>query len=119
MELAQGRQLELLSLYRKAVVSGFTDVERALISVRDSAERERLQQQVVDASRRAFNIADTRLREGTVDLVTVLITQQALFTAEENRVTARLARLQAVLSLYQALGGSWLPKPDVRVTTPQ
>jgi outer membrane protein, multidrug efflux system len=119
LELAQGRQLEALSLYRQAVLSGFTDVERALISVQDSAQRERLQQQVVDASRRAFSIAETRLREGTVDLVTVLITQQALFTAEENRVTARLARLQAVLSLYQALGGSWLPKPDVRVTTPQ
>jgi NodT family efflux transporter outer membrane factor (OMF) lipoprotein len=119
LERAQGQQLESLSLYRKAVVSGFTDVERALISVRDSAERERLQQQVVDASRRAFSIADTRLREGTVDLVTVLITQQALFAAEENRVTARLARLQAALSLYQALGGSWLPKADVRVTTPQ
>jgi outer membrane protein, multidrug efflux system len=119
LEQAQGQQLESLSLYRKAVVSAFTDVERALISVQDSAQRERLQQQVVDASRRAFQIADTRLREGTVDLVTVLITQQALFTAEENRVTARLARLQAVLSLYQALGGSWLPKPDVRVTTQQ
>jgi multidrug efflux system outer membrane protein len=119
LEQAQGRQLELLSLYRRAVVSGFTDVERALIAVQDSAQRERLQQQVVDASRRAFNIAETRLREGTVDLVTVLITQQALFTAEDNRVAARLARLQAVLSLYQALGGSWLPKPEVRVTTQQ
>jgi NodT family efflux transporter outer membrane factor (OMF) lipoprotein len=119
LEQAQGRQMELLNLYRKAVVSGFTDVEKALISVKDSAERERLQQQVVDASRRAFQIAEIRLREGTVDLVTVLVTQQALFTAEENRVTARLARLQAVLSLYQALGGSWLPKPDARVTAPQ
>jgi len=119
LELSQGRQMELLNLYRKAVVSGFTDVEKALISVKDAAERERLQQQVVDASRRAFDIAETRLREGTVDLITVLVTQQALFTAEDNRVTARLARLQAVLALYQALGGSWLPKPDVRVTAPQ
>jgi multidrug efflux system outer membrane protein len=120
LELAQGRQLESLSLYRKAVVSGFTDVEQALIAVQDSAQAERLQQQVVDSSRRAFNIAETRLREGTVDLVTVLITQQALFTAEDNRVTARLARLQAALTLYQALGGSWLPKPpDARVITRQ
>ncbi len=118
LELAQGRRMEVLNLYRRAVISGFTDVERALISVADSAERERLQQQVVEASRRAFEIAETRLREGTVDLVTVLITQQALFTAEENRVTARLARLQAVLSLYQALGGSWLPRPaEGQVTT--
>jgi len=110
LEQAQGRRVELLHIYRRAVVSGFTDVERALISVADSAERERLQQQAVEAARRAFSLAETQLREGKADLVTVLITQQALFTAEENRVTARLARLQAVLSLYQALGGSWLPK---------
>jgi multidrug efflux system outer membrane protein len=119
LELAQGQQLESLSLYRRTVVSAFTDVERALIAIQESAERERLQQQVVDSSRRAFEIGETRLREGTIDLVTLLVTQQALFTAEENRVTARLARLQAILSLYQALGGSWLPKPDARVTTQQ
>jgi NodT family efflux transporter outer membrane factor (OMF) lipoprotein len=110
LEQAQGHRLELLQTYRKAVVSGFTDVEKALISIKEDADRERLQQEVVDASRRAFQIAETRLREGTVDLVTVLITQQALFTAEENRVIARLARLQAILSLYQALGGGWLPR---------
>jgi outer membrane protein TolC len=120
LEQAKGRQIEALNLYRKAVVSGFTDVENALISVVETAERERRQAEVVAASRRAFEIAETRLREGTVDLVTVLVTQQALFTAEENRVGARLARLQAVLSLFQALGGSWLPPPaEVRVNTAQ
>src|SRR6185503_17196129 len=110
LELEQGRRMEALSLYRRAVISGFTDVEQALISVTDGAQRERLQQQVVESSRRAFDIAETRLREGTVDLVVVLVTQQALFTAEENRVTARLDRLQAALSLYQALGGGWMPQ---------
>jgi NodT family efflux transporter outer membrane factor (OMF) lipoprotein len=109
LEQARGRQLELLSNYRKSIISGFTDVERALIAIAENAELERLQQQVVTASRQAFNIAESRLREGTVDLTTVLITQQALFNAQDNQVVARLARLQAVLSLYQALGGSWMP----------
>jgi NodT family efflux transporter outer membrane factor (OMF) lipoprotein len=109
LEQAKGRQIELLSDYRKSIVSGFADVERALIAIADNAELERLQQQVVTASRQAFNIAESRLREGTVDLTTVLITQQALFNAQDNQVVARLARLQAVLSLYQALGGSWMP----------
>jgi NodT family efflux transporter outer membrane factor (OMF) lipoprotein len=109
LEQARGRQLELLSNYRKSIISGFTDVERALIAIAENAELERLQQQVVTASRQAFNIAESRLREGTVDLTTVLITQQALFAAQDNQVVARLARLQAVLSLYQALGGSWMP----------
>jgi outer membrane protein, multidrug efflux system len=111
LEQAQGRQLELLSAYRKSIVSGFNDVEQALIAIADNAELERLQRQVVTASRQAFNIAETRLREGTVDLTTVLITQQALFQAQDTQVVVRLARLQAALSLYQALGGSWMP-PD-------
>jgi outer membrane protein TolC len=62
------------------------------------------------SSRRAFELAETRLREGVIDLVTVLQTQQTLFVAEDNLVIARLARLQAVLSLFQALGGGWLPR---------
>jgi outer membrane protein, multidrug efflux system len=85
-------------------------VEIALIAIADSLERERLQQIVVNGSREAFRLAETRLREGTVDLVTVLQTQQTLFTAEDNYSLARLARLQAVLSLFQALGGSWMPR---------
>ena len=62
-------------------------------------------------TRRAFEIYETRLREGTVDLVTVLQTQQTLFQAEDALAQVRLARLQAVISLFQALGGGWLPKP--------
>jgi outer membrane protein TolC len=68
--------------------------------------RARLQNLVVTSSREAFRLAETRLREGTV---TVLQTQQTVFTAEDQQVVARLARLQAVLSLFQALGGAWLP----------
>jgi len=111
LDLAKGRQDELLQAYRKAVISGFTDVENALAAIQQNTIRERLQQDVVTASRRAFEISETRLREGTVDLVTVLQTQQSLFQAEDALAQVRLARLQAIVSLFQALGGGWLPKP--------
>jgi NodT family efflux transporter outer membrane factor (OMF) lipoprotein len=111
LEAAKGRQLELLGTYRKTIVFAFADVERALIAVADTAEQERLQRQVVASSQLAFNIAEQRLREGTVDLTTVLVAQQALFNAQDNLVDVRLLRLQATLTLFQALGGSWLPPP--------
>jgi len=113
LDLQQGHQDELLNAYRKAVVSGFSDVETALSNIRLSAERERLQRAVVTSSRQAFDVSEQRFREGTLDLVTVLQTQQTLFTAEDALVQARLAYFQAVLSLYQALGGGWLPKPPM------
>ena len=79
LDLQKGKQDELLQTYRKAVISGFADVENALDAIRQTAERERLQREVVTSSRRAFDIAEQRLREGTVDLVTVLQTQQTLY----------------------------------------
>jgi multidrug efflux system outer membrane protein len=111
LDLRKGLQDELLQNYRKAVVSGFGDVETALTAVAQTALAERLEAQVVASSRRAFDISEQRLREGTVDLVTVLNTQQTLYQAQDALAQARLARLQAIVSLYQALGGGWLPKP--------
>ena len=110
-----GQQDELLQLYRKAIVNGFADVERALIAVQQTAQRERLQREVVTSSRRAFEISETRLREGTIDLVTVLNTQQTLFQAQDMLAQAQFARLPAVVSLFQALGGGWQkPKAEDR-----
>jgi outer membrane protein TolC len=111
LDLQKGKQDELLQNYRKAVISGFADVENALDDIRKTAEREKLQSDVVTSSQRAFDISEQRLREGTVDLVTVLQTQQTLYQAQDALVQARLAHVQAIVSLYQALGGGWLPKP--------
>jgi NodT family efflux transporter outer membrane factor (OMF) lipoprotein len=110
LNLQQGRQEELLQLYRQSVIAAFTDVENALIGVQQNAERERRQREVVESSRRAFDLSETRLREGTIDLVTLLNTQQTLFQAQDTLAIVRLARFQATVSLFQALGGGW-PRP--------
>jgi NodT family efflux transporter outer membrane factor (OMF) lipoprotein len=109
LELAKGQQQELVQLYRQSVLSAFSDVEQALIAVEQQATRERLQAEVVRASRQAFELSEQRLREGTVDLVTVLNTQQTLFQAQDTLAQVRFARLQAVVGLFQALGGGWPP----------
>ena len=111
LDFQKAKQDELLQNYRKAVISAFADVENALDGIRQTALREKLQRDVVTSSRRAFDISEQRLREGTVDLVTVLQTQQTLYQAEDALAQARLAHVQAIVSLYQALGGGWLPRP--------
>jgi outer membrane protein, multidrug efflux system len=116
LDLQKGKQDELLQNYRKAVISAFSDVENALDGIRQTALRARLQREVVTSSRRAFDISEQRLRQGTIDLVTVLQTQQTLYQAEDALAQAQLAHVQAVVGLYQALGGGWLPKPPVKTS---
>jgi NodT family efflux transporter outer membrane factor (OMF) lipoprotein len=111
-ELTQAQQDELLQTYRKAVVQSFADVDNALVAIRETTIRLRLQRVVVASSLRAFQLAEQQLRAGTADIVTVLNVQQTLFQAEDALWQAQLARLQAIISLYQALGGGWQPKVE-------
>ena len=109
LELAQGQQVAALQTYRKSVISAFTDVENALVALQQQTTRERLQADAVKSSREAFNISETRLREGTLDLVTLLNTQETLFQAQDTLIQVRLARFLGIVSLFQALGGGWPP----------
>ena len=111
-EFTKAQQDELLQIYRKTVVQAFADVDNALMSIRQTTERLRLQRQVVAASRRAFELSEQQLRAGTADIVTVLNTQTTLFQAEDLLWQAQLARLLAIVSLYQALGGGWEPRME-------
>jgi NodT family efflux transporter outer membrane factor (OMF) lipoprotein len=111
-EYTKARQDELLQTYRKTVVQSFADVDNALMSIRQTTIKLRLQREVVAASRRAFQLSEQQLRAGTADIVTVLNTQLTLFQAEDSLSQAQLARLLAIVSLYQALGGGWEPKME-------
>jgi NodT family efflux transporter outer membrane factor (OMF) lipoprotein len=111
-EFIKARQDELLQTYRKTVVSAFADVDNALVAIRQTTERLRLQREVLASSRRAFELSEQQLRAGTADIVTVLNTQLTYFQAEDLLWQAQLARLLAIVSLYQALGGGWEPRME-------
>ncbi len=106
--LSEAQRQELLEAYRQAIVSALVDVENALVAVRESAARERAQAVAVARAREAFGFAEQRFREGTIDLQSLLNTQSTLFQTQDGLVQARLARLQASVGLFQALGGDFV-----------
>ena len=107
LRLSEAQRQQLLETYRKSILSALTDVENALISIREDARREQAQRLAVNASKQAFDLSEQRLGAGTIDLTTLLTVQNALFAAQDSLIQIRLARLQAVVSLFQAIGGDW------------
>jgi NodT family efflux transporter outer membrane factor (OMF) lipoprotein len=105
--VAASRERELVETYRKVILAALADVESALASGSRSADQELLQQQVVEQARVALRLAEIRYREGVDDLLTVLDAQRTLFQAEDQLAQIRLARLQASVGLFKALGGAW------------
>jgi outer membrane protein, multidrug efflux system len=109
LKQAKGVQLQNLQAYRKAVLSAFADVEKALVALSQTERQEKLQIEAVKNSQKAFDVSETQLRAGTVNLITVLQTQQTLLTNENTLALVRLTKLLAASSLFQALGGGWTP----------
>jgi len=107
LELAKGQYAEQLANYRKAVLQAFTDVDNAVTAWRFTTEQEALQQIAVDQARRAAAIARAQMAAGTTDITTVLTTETTLLNNEDTLAQVRLARTEALLNLYKALGGGW------------
>lgn len=113
-KLAEGTQQELIASYESAVLNAYADVETALGQVKNTSQAEEHLGREIDAAREAFQIAQLQYRQGTTDLLTVLQSQQTLFSAEDQLAQTTLARMQAVVHLYEALGGGWREQPAER-----
>jgi outer membrane protein, multidrug efflux system len=106
-QLAKGHYEELLADYHKAVISAFANVEDSLVALEQSAQLIERQQQATTAAQRAYDFAQAQMRAGTISVLTLLNTETALFSARDALAQAKYAHLQALVSLYQSLGGGW------------
>jgi outer membrane protein, multidrug efflux system len=106
-ELALAQEQEQIADYRKAVFNAFSNVETALGQVAADNDQLVALTEEVRASSEAFRISELQYREGTIDILNLLLTQQTLFNAEQTLVQTKLARLESDVSLYIALGGGW------------
>jgi multidrug efflux system outer membrane protein len=104
---SNARYAELLSSYHKTVISAFSNVESALIAAQQTQEQQARQQKAVDTARRAFQYAQTQMSAGTVNILTVLNTENALFSAQDELVQIQYLHLQSLVDLFTALGGGW------------
>lgn len=96
-----------LAAYRKAVLAAFNDIEVRLKSIALLNSQEAVARDDRSRAEESFRIAELRYSEGVADYQTVLLSQNALFSARNAYLNNKLARLNATVALYQALGGGW------------
>jgi NodT family efflux transporter outer membrane factor (OMF) lipoprotein len=104
---SKARYTELLTTYHKAVLTAFSNVESALVAARQTAEQLERQRAAVAKARRAYQFAQAQMSAGIVNILVVLNTENALFSAQDVLVQVEYARLQTLVDLFTALGGGW------------
>jgi multidrug efflux system outer membrane protein len=106
-DAARARFRELSATYSGAVLSAFRDAENALSAVDLYNRQYQLARQALEEATRAYRLAEARYRIGAVDFISVLDAQRSVFSATDAVAQANLARLSALVDLYEALGGGW------------
>jgi outer membrane protein, multidrug efflux system len=107
VDFSHARYTELLTTYHKTVLTAFSNVEDALVAAQQTAEQQKRQQEAVATAKRAFEFAQMQMSAGTVNILTVLNTENALFSAQDQLAQVNYLRLQALVDLFTALGGGW------------
>lgn len=106
-ETARSQQAVQIITYAKVVRTALKEVDDGLSNVEKTDQQEKAQQAVLDQATRSLHLAELRYREGVGDLLSILEAERTVFTARDQLVTLRLARLQASIDLCKALGGGW------------
>jgi len=108
-DAATARRDQAAFAYRKTALTAFREVEDSLSSVERDEEQEKALAAERDSQARALMLATHRYREGYSPYLDQLDAERGLLSARLALVQARTDRLNAIVTLYQSLGGGWQP----------
>lgn len=111
---AAARRDEAAFAYRRAALSAFREVEDGMASATRLEQQESLITGQQGALLRVQQLAARRYREGYSPYLEQLDAERSLLSAQLSLVQARGDRLLASITLFQALGGGWLPSERKR-----
>ncbi|NRR29561.1 efflux transporter outer membrane subunit [Oxalobacteraceae bacterium] len=91
--------------YEKAIQSAFREVADALAQHGTLEERLASQQALVEVSGKSYGIHQARYKQGSESYLNVLVSQRALYAAQQSLISARLLQSSNAVTLYKVLGG--------------
>lgn len=107
LNAARARFDQSVASYRQTVLTAFQEVEDNLAASRTLANEAQAQQQAVDSSERALQIALNLYQGGAVSYLEVVTAQSTALTNERAAVDISRRRMDASVLLVKALGGLW------------
>ena len=101
--------------YRSTIVTAFQNVADSLRALQTDAEAVRVATEAARAANAALAITREQLRLGQIAYLGLLNAEQTELQAELTLIQSQAARLSDTAALFQALGGGWWHRDDVKV----
>jgi len=105
LKVAKIQYEQQYNTWQNAILSAGSEVSNALVSYNSYDEKSKLEARRIEVLKKTVSDTQLLLKQASATYLEVITAQQTLLNAELSKVAADLYKMQAVVSLYQALGG--------------
>jgi len=107
VDQASARQKQALASYEASIQNAFTEVNDALVNLRQYAAREEALARGEASAKKALEVSENRYQSGYSAYLDVLDAQRVYNDSAINFIQSRQARIIATVDLFRAMGGGW------------
>ncbi len=105
LEAAKASQQQAMNNFEYTLLSASAEVSDAMTAYAKTSEKQQYLDKQVENLEKSVEYTQELLSIGTSTYLEVLTAQQGLLSAQISQITNSLSQAQAIINLYQALGG--------------
>ncbi len=104
---ANAKQVQAVFNYERTILNAYIEVANQLSNINNLEQSFSLKAQQVQALTESITISNNLFRSARADYMEVLLTQRDALESKFELVETKLRQMNAVVNIYQALGGGW------------
>lgn len=104
-KISKAQQEQAKLTFQQTILNAGSEVSNALFMYQTSSEKETQRKGQVESLEKSVEYTQELMKIGSATYLEVLTAQQSLLSAQLSQVQDTFERMQAVINLYQALGG--------------
>lgn len=105
LRVAEDRYKQAYNTWQNSILKAGAEVSNALVAYNSADEKNKLQQQQIDVLKQNVDHTQMLYTQSSSSYLEVITAQQSLLNAEISQVQEQFTKLQAIVNLYNALGG--------------
>lgn len=105
LRVAEDRYKQAYNTWQNSILKAGVEVSNALVAYNSADEKNKLQQQQIDVLKQNVDHTQMLYAQSSSSYLEVITAQQSLLNAEISQVQEQFTKLQAIVNLYNALGG--------------
>lgn len=104
---ATSKQVQAAYNYERTLLNAYVEVANQIAKVSNLQQSYDLKSQQVDALTQSVTISNDLFRSARADYMEVLLTQKDALESKFELIETKRQQMNAVVNIYQALGGGW------------